>query len=409
MTEAFSRPLSGIRVIGLEQYMAGPYCTMLLADAGAEVIKIERPGKGDPRRGIPPFARRDDRKKAAGYMAYNRNKKSLALNLAAPEGQEILRGLAAVSDVVVENLRPGAMDKVGLGCEGLRGLNPRLIYAMISGFGRLPGYESAYAQRPAFDIVAEAMSGVMDLIGFQDRPPTFTLYGLADVYSGMVGAYGILQALFMRERTGEGQLVDVSLLDNMLALNERMVALYSVSGKEPQRGKPEHLWPRGAFKCSDGYVALNVPDDGIWARLATAVGRPDLVDDPRSTDGTSRAANADFLQPILEEWMADKTRAEVVDLLNEAGMPTGPVYTARDVFADEHFKVRGMLAEVDDPEVGRFAFARTTPHLSGAPEIPLEPSPALGAHTREVLEGLLGYPAGVVEELAMAGVVQLSD
>ncbi|MGW8267453.1 MAG: CaiB/BaiF CoA transferase family protein [Longimicrobiales bacterium] len=408
MTQDSSRPLSGIRVIGLEQYMAGPYCTMLLADAGAEVIKIERPGKGDPRRGIPPFARKGDRKKTAGYMAYNRNKKSLALNLAAPEGQEILRKLAAVSDVVVENLRPGAMDKVGLGYGGLKGVNPRLIYAMISGFGRLPGYESAYAQRPAFDIVAEAMSGVMDLIGFEDRPPTFTLYGLADVYSGMVGAYGILQALFMRERTGEGQLVDVSLLDNMLALNERMVALYSVSGKEPQRGKPEHLWPRGAFKCSDGYVALNVPDDGIWARLATAVGRRDLVDDPRSADGTSRAANADFLQPILEEWMADKTRAEVVDLLNEAGMPTGPVYTARDVFADEHFRVRGMLAEVDDPEVGRYAFARTTPHLSAAPKIPLEPSPALGSHTREVLEGVLGYSKEAVEKLARAGVVQLS-
>jgi CoA:oxalate CoA-transferase len=407
MTQAIARPLSGVRVIGLEQYMAGPYCTMLLADAGAEVIKIERPGKGDPRRAIPPFARKDDRKKAAGYMAYNRNKKSLALNVAAPEGQEVLRKLAAVSDVVVENLRPGAMDKMGLGFEGLKRVNPRLVYAMISGFGRLPGYESAYAQLPAFDIVAEAMSGVMDLIGFEDRPPTFTLYGLADVHSGLVAAYGILQALFMRERTGEGQLVDVSLLDNMLALNERMVALFSVSGREPKRGKLEHLWPRGAFKCADGYVALNVPDDGIWARLATAIGRPDLVEDPRSADGTARAANAAFLQPILEEWTADKTLVEVVDLLNEAGMPTGPVYSARDVFADDHFRVRGMLVEVEDPEVGPYTFARTTPHLSAAPEIPLEAAPALGAHTREVLEGILEYPREAVEALAESGVVEL--
>jgi len=407
VSDQATRPLSGIRVIGLEQYMAGPYCTMLLADAGAEVIKIERPGKGDPRRGIPPFARKEEAKKAGGFMAYNRNKKSLALNVQSGEGQEIIRRLAGVSDVVVENLRPGAMDKIGIGYPGLKAINPRIIYTMISGFGRMPGLESAYAQRPAFDIVAEAMSGVMDLIGFEDRPPTFTLYGLADVYSGMVAAYGITQALFMRERTGEGQLVDVSLLDNMLALNERMVALYSVSGKAPQRGKLEHLWPRGAFRCADGYVALNVPDDGIWARLATTVGRPDLVEDPRSVTGTARAAHADFLQPILEEWMADKTRNEVVDALNQAGMPTGPVYTAEDVFADEHFRVRGMLAEVDDPEVGRYTFARSVPHLSAAPEIPLSAAPALGAHTREVLEGLLGYDAREVEALAAAGVVGL--
>jgi len=406
MTQSISRPLSGVRVIGLEQYMAGPYCTMLLADAGAEVIKIERPGKGDPRRSIPPFAQKDGVKKAGGFMAYNRNKKSLALNVATPEGQEILRKLAGVSDVVVENLRPGVMDKMGLGYEGMKAVNPRIIYAMISGFGRMPGLETAYTGRPAFDIVAEAMGGVMDLIGFEDKPPTFSLYGLADIYSGMVGAFGIMQALFMRERTGEGQMVDVALLDNMLALNERMVALYSVSGKEPQRGKLEHLWPRGAYKCADGFVALNVPDDGIWARLATTVGRPDLVEDERSATGTARAANAAFLQPILEEWMADKTREEVVNSLNAAGMPTGPVYTAKDIFADDHFKARGMLAEVDDPEVGPYTFARSVPHLSAAPEIPLEASPALGAHTREVLEGMLGFSAEEVEVLATAGVIQ---
>jgi formyl-CoA transferase len=251
------------------------------------------------------------------------------------------------------------------------------------------------------------MSGVMDLIGFEDRPPTFTLYGLADVYSGLVGAYGILQALFMRERTGKGQLVDVSLLDNMLALNERMVALYSVTGNEPKRGKLEHLWPRGAFRCSDGFVALNVPDDGIWSRLATTIGRPDLIDDPRSASGTSRAANAEFLQPILEDWMADKTRAEVVDAFNEAGMPTGPVYTASDVFQDDHFRVRGMLTEIDDPEVGPYTFARTAPHLSTCPEIPAGPSPALGGHTRQILEDLLGYSSQEVDQLAEKGVVAL--
>jgi formyl-CoA transferase len=405
MTNNVQRPLSGIRVVGLEQYMSGPYCTMLLADAGAEVIKIERPGTGDPRRAIPPFLEKDGVKKAGGYLSYNRNKKSLALNLRSEAGQEILHRLAALSDVVVENLRPGAMAKMGLDYDSLKEFNPRLIYAVISGFGRLPGYQSDYSDLPAFDIVAEAMSGVMELIGFADRPPTYTLYGLADVYSGMIAAFGIMQALFMRERTGEGQLVDVSMLDNMLALNERMVTLYSVTGKEPSRGRLEHLWPRGAFQCQDGYVALNVPDDIVWQRLAKAIGRPDLADDPRSADGTSRAANADFLRPIIEAWMADKTRAEVVDALNQAGVPTGPIYTAKDVFKDPHFRQRQMLVDIDDPEVGPQTFARTTPHLSAAPEIPTNSAPNLGQHTRPILEELLGYSPAEVDQLVEEGVV----
>ncbi len=409
MTNNIQRPLSGIRVIGLEQYMSGPYCTMLLADAGAEVIKIERPGTGDPRRAIPPFVEKDGVRKAGGYLSYNRNKKSLALNLRREAGQDILRKLVELADVVVENLRPGATTKMGLEYDKLRELNPRLIYAAISGFGRLPGYQSDYSQRPAFDIVAEAMSGVMDLIGFEDRPPTYTLYGMADVYSGMIAAFGIMQALFMRERTGRGQMVDVSMLDNMLALNERMVTLYSVTGQEPKRGRLEHLWPRGAFQCRDGYVALNVPDDIVWQRLAGAVGRPDLAEDPHSTDGTSRAANAAFLQPIIEAWMADKTRVEVVDALNAAGVPTGPIYTARDVFSDDHFRRRKMLVEIDDPEVGPSTFARTTPHLSAAPEIPTGAAPNLGQHTRSILQELLDYESEQVDRLIEAGVVGASE
>lgn len=409
MTEQIQRPLSGIRVIGLEQYMSGPYCTMLLADAGAEVIKIERPGTGDPRRAIPPFVEKKDKKKAGGFLSYNRNKKSLALNLRSEAGQEVFRRLAAISDVVVENLRPGAMAKMGLAYDNLKEINPRLIYAMISGFGRLPGYQSEYSDLPAFDIVAEAMSGMMNLIGFADKPPTYTLYGLADVYSGMIGAYGILQALFMRERTGQGQMIDVSMLDNMLALNERMVTLFSVTGQEPERGRLRHLWPRGAFQCQDGYVALNVPDDIIWQRLAKTIGRPDLADDPRSVDGTSRANNAEFLQPIIEDWMADKTRAEVVDTLNAAGVPTGPVYTAQDVFEDDHFRRRKMLVEVDDSEVGSQTFARTTPHLSAAPEIPTNPAPNLGQHTRFILQEYLGYDSARVDEMVEAGAVAVAD
>jgi len=405
VTANIKRPLSGIRVIGLEQYMSGPYCTMLLADAGAEVIKIERPGQGDPRRAIPPFVEKGGIKKAGGYLSYNRNKKSLALNLRDSEGHKILKELARVSDVIVENLRPGVMAKMGMDYDSLKTINPGLIYAMISGFGRLPGYQTKYSNRPAFDIVAEAMSGTMNLVGFTDKPPTYTLYGMADVYSGVVGAYGIMQALFMRERTGQGQIVDVSMLDNMLALNERMVTIFSVTGEEPERGQLRHLWPRGAFQCRDGYVAINVPDEIMWERLAKTIGRPDLIDDPRSADGASRAANANFLSPVIERWMTDKTREEIVDALNAAGMPAAPVYTAKDVFADDHFRKRNMLVEVDDPEVGAQTFARTTPHISAAPEIPVNPAPNLGEHTRLVLSELLGYSDDEVNKLVEKGVV----
>jgi formyl-CoA transferase len=272
MTDDRTRPLSGIRVVGLEQYMAGPYCTLLLADAGAEVIKIERPGSGDPRRQMPPFATKGDKRKAAGFMGYNRNKKSLALDLRSPDGQEIFRKLVATADVVVENLRPGAMTKMGLGQQTMRARDPRLVWAIISGFGRLEGYRGPYSDRPAFDIVAEAMSGIMHQVGFADKPPSWTLYGMADIYSGLVTAYGILQALFLRARTGEGQLVDSAMFDNMLALNEAMVALHSVSGQVPERGRPRNLWPRGAYETRDGYIALNVPDNIIWSRLCKAMG-----------------------------------------------------------------------------------------------------------------------------------------
>ena len=245
------RPLTGTRIIALEQYMSAPYCTLLLADAGAEVIKIERPGRGDPRRSIPPYAVDDEGQRVAGgFIGYNRNKKSLALNLREEAGRQILQKLVRVSDVVVENLRPGAIDKMELGYKHLSKINPRLVYAAISGFGRLEGHTGPYAQRPAFDIVAEAMSGVMNLVGFSDKPPSWTIYGMADIYTGMVTAYGVMLALFMREQTGEGQFVDSAMLDNMLALNERMVVQYSFTGESPERGLMKHIYPRGCVSLS---------------------------------------------------------------------------------------------------------------------------------------------------------------
>jgi len=409
MSTSLKRPLEGIRVTGLEQYMAGPYCTMLLADAGAEVIKIERPGSGDPRRSMPPFAEKDGHKKAAGFMGYNRNKKSLGLNLRDAKGQEIFRQLVAKSDVVVENLRPGSMSKMGLGQKDMRALDPRLIWATISGFGRMDGYRGPYSDRPAFDIVAESMSGIMNLVGFADKPPSWTIYGMADIYSGQVTAYGIMQALFMRERTGEGQFVDSAMFDNMLALNEAMVALYSVSGQIPARGVPKNLWPRGAYQASDGYVALNVPDNIIWGRLCEAMGRPDLVDDERSNSGTARSANVAILQPILEGWLSSISRDEAVERLNGLGVPCGPINDAKDVFEDPHVRERGMIMDIDDPEVGTFGFARSAPMMSSAPELPKEPAPNLGQHTREILESLLDMAPEDVTSLAEQKVIQTTD
>jgi formyl-CoA transferase len=404
------RPLAGVRVIGLEQYMSAPYCTMLLADAGAEVIKIEIPGRGDPRRSIPPYATDEEgRRVAGGFIGYNRNKKSLALNLRQEAGRQILKDLVRVSDAVVENLRPGAMDKLGLGYEPLRAVNPRLIYAAISGFGRLEGYTGPYSDRPAFDIVAEAMSGVMNLVGFADKPPSWTIYGLADVYSGLVTAYGVMLALFMRERTGEGQFVDSAMLDNMLALNERMAVIYSFTGQSPERGQMKHIAPRGAFRCKDGYLAINVPDDIQWRRLCEAMGREELKDDPRTADGTSRAAHADLIRSAIEAWLGDKSRGEAVALLEQNGVPSGPVYTAEDVFADPHIAARNMLISIDDPVAGPRKYARSPLHLSSAPEIPAAPAPQLGEHTRVILGELLGYDDAEIDGLREQGVIEVGQ
>ena len=403
------RPLSGFRVTGLEQYIAGPYCTMLLADAGAEVIKIERPGTGDPRRHMPPFAEKDGVKKGAGFMGYNRNKKSLALNLRDPRGQEVFRKLVATSDVVVENLRPGSMTKQGLGHREMRELNPRLVWAIISGFGQMDGKRGPYSDRPAFDIVAEAMSGMMNLVGYDDKPPSWTVYGMADIISGIMAAYGVMQALLMRERTGQGQLVDSAMMDNLLSINETMVTLFSVAGQEQTRGVPTVFFPRGAYETKDGYLAVHVPDNILWKRFCETMNRPDLIDDERSATSPARAANHEFLNPIIQDFLKTMTRDEAVEVFNANGVPVAPVYTAEDVFNDPHVEARGMLMPIDDPEVGTYRFARTSPMLESNADLPNRPAPALGQHTREILEEMLGYSTADVNALKADGVVETPE
>ena len=404
--EGLRYPLQGVRVIGLEGFMSGPYCSMLLADMGAEVIKVEQPGTGDPRRSIHPFAYNEDgRRLAAGFWAYNRNKKSMTLNLRTDLGKKALVDLVGASDVVVENLRPGAMEKLGLGHEVLRKHNPRLVYAMISGFGRLEGYRGPYSDRPSFDIVAEAMGGIMHLVGPEDGPPMQTIMGMADLNAGLVTAYGIMAALFQRERTKEGQVVDIALYDSVVALNERPLVSYSFAGEVAHRGRERHLGPRGAFRCKGGYVAINVPTDEVWERLAKAIGREDLIGHPDAIDGPTRARNKEFVQVAIEEWLVDKTREEATELLVKGGVPAGPVYTVEDQFRCPQLRARKMLREVEDPVAGKRLMVRTPARLSGTPEVSTNPPPTLGEHTDAVLSEVLGYGDAQIAELRESGAV----
>ncbi len=400
-------PLQGIRVIAVEQYIAGPYCSMLLADSGADVIKIEQPGRGDPRRTIGPFATDESgNRSSAGFMAHNRNKKSLALDLSKPEGREVFLELVKGSDVVVENLRPGAMEKLGLGYGRLRESNPRLIYAAISGFGRLDPYTGPYSQRPAMDLVVEAMSGIMEIVGFEDREPITTIYAMPDVYAGLVGAYSVTLALVQRGITGEGQFVDTSMYDCMVSLNERSVHIHSYTGVVPTRGKELLAAPRAAFKAADGYVAITCTTDEMWGRLARLLGREDLVTDSRTATGASRVRHVeDILRPVIEEWLSDKTKDEASEVLLAGGVPAGPVRTIEDVFSCPQTEARGMLLEIEDPVAGPKRFARTPVRGSAMADVPRDRAPFLGEHTAEVLKGLLGYGDDRLQQLRNSGAI----
>lgn len=406
-TTAPRPPLRGIRVIAVEQYIAGPYCSMLLADSGAEVIKIEQPKKGDPRRTIGPFAEDEKgNRSSAGFMAHNRNKKSLALDLQKPEGRAVFLDLVKRCDVVVENLRPGAIDILGLGYEQLRKINPKLIYAAISGFGRLEPFTGPYSQRPAMDVVVEAMSGIMHICGFEDREPITTIYAMPDVYAGLVGAYSISLALIQRGVTGEGQFVDVSMYDSMISLNERAVHIHSYTGIVPMRGKEMLAAPRGAFRAKDGYVAITNTTDEMWSRFARFLGREDLLTNPDTATGQARARHVeDILRPIIEGWLADKTKDEASEILLAAGVPAGPVRTIEEVFQCPQAEARNALIEIEDPVAGPKKFARTPVRGSAMAEIPTQRAPFLGEHTKEILVDMLNYDLEKIGQMREEGII----
>ena len=395
------RPLSGIRVLGLEQYVAGPTCTMILADAGAEVIKIEPPETGDPRRALPPFAKNEQGKKSSGgFMRFNRNKKSLSLDLKQEKGKEIFRALIKKSDVVVENLRPGTVERLGFPYEAIREINPALIYASICGFGKWEPIRGPYWERPGFDIVFQAMGGLMHNVGEKDGPPQFLGFTLVDLYTPMVTAYGILLALRMREKTGLGQYLDMAMYDCAAALNEGAVAIHSYTGEVPGRDRPRIQAPLCAFKTQDGYVALMIPTEEMWARFCRAIGREDLAGHPQLSSGPLRAKNFDaLLKPVLDEWMAQRTSDEAIRTLLREGVPVGPSQTARDLADCPQLSTRKMIVEIQDPVGGKKKFVGSPVKLSAVPEIEPRRAPFLGEHNREIFEDLLGFSADEIHAL----------
>lgn len=399
-------PLKGVRIVALEQYIAAPYCTMWLADCGAEIIKVERPDGGDPRRNYQPELKGDNGEAVyGGFVTYNRNKKSVALDLQSPEGREVYLNLVKTADVVVENLKPGSVDKLGLGYDELSKVNPRLIYAAISGYGRTKDLDGAYSGLPAFDPVIQAMSGITNLFGEEDGPPEVSPIALGDLFTGVMAGYQILLALYMRERTGKGQFVDAAMYDSLVALNEKSVMLHTFTGEVLSRGRDKYQAPYRTFAVKDGYVALITPNDFIWTRFCKAIGKEELLDDPLLKTGKLRAANMGVWEPIVETWMAERSAQDVVDALDKLGVPVGRVQTGEDLTQCEHLKARKALVEVQDPDVGPLRLARAPVRLSAMAEVKTGSAPKLGEHTSSVLNELLGYSDDQVTELKAAGVI----
>lgn len=401
------KPLDGIDVLSFEIQVAGPYCTMMLADQGASVLKVEQPGSGDTARGGAPRVTNDNGESQSGYfLRFNRNKRSLTLNLKTDDGRRIFRELAAKADVLVENFRPGLLNEMGLGYGELVEDNPRLVYASITGFGSMDGYLGPYSKRPAYDIVAQAMGGLMHTCGQAGGAPTWLGVALGDIVSGMNAAYAIMLALYERTETGRGQYIDVGMYDTIVGLAERAMTAYSLTGHVLERGREPYMAPWGPFACSDGWVALIVATERDWGRFCDAIERPELVGREGTTSGPERAANMDgWLGELIAEWFGRHTKAEASEKLLAAGLSIGPVQDAREIFACPQVEARQMLIDVPDPILGSVKLVGPPFKLSGNPVPIANAAPRLGEHTHEVLRQTLGYSDDKVAALQEEGVV----
>ena len=380
-----SGPLEGIRVVDLTRILAGPYCTMMLGDMGAEIIKIENPDGGDDTRGWgPPFLNGV----STYFISINRNKKSLTLNLKDERGKELLRDLIRKSDVMVENFRPGALDKLGFSWEEIHRINPAMIFASLSGFGQTGPRKS----EPGFDVVIQGEGGLMSITGEPDGPPNKFGASVADITAGMLAAQGILLSLYHREKTGVGQMVDVGMLDGQVALLTYHANGYFATGKLPPRRGNKHpsITPYETYSCKDGYFNLGVGNDSLWRKFCDAMGMGDIKEDPKFAVNKDRVDNRLELQEILDALFAEKTVGETLDALRGAGIPCGPINNLAQVLSEPQVLAREMVVDVDVPVAGPTKVTGVPIKLSETPGSVRTPPPTLGQHTEEVLESVLG-------------------
>ena len=378
--------LDDIRVLDLTQVLAGPYCTMLLADMGADVVKIERPG-GDLIRPNPPFAEDPEAEPYGGYFqSVNRGKRSIALDLGDEGDREDFLSLVEQADVVVENYRAGTMESFDLGYETLTEHNPELIYSSIRGFGDPRTGESPRQGQPSFDLIAQALGGVMDITGPEDGPPTKVGPGVGDIFTAALNCSGILAAVHHRERTGEGQFVDTSMYDAMISLCERSIYQYSYTGEAPSRRGNAHptLFPYNAFEAADGHVVIAAFNDRHWRNLCESMGRPDLAAEYDAA--ADRLRNRDQLRDEIAEWTRDRPADAIVGEL-EGSVPSAPVQDTADIFADDHPRAREMLVEVDQPGADRDVTIAGSPiKMSETNPQPGERAPLVDEHREELLD-----------------------